>query len=97
MRALWHLQWARIFDRNYSELLPRLLHVVVGLSCFAVQLWSEISTWVNRVVLRARELKVEEGRYVLACVEGRVGKDVGLAKKGAKHVFPVKLRRLQKT
>ncbi|RVW97659.1 Exocyst complex component SEC8 [Vitis vinifera] len=70
--------WARIFDRNYSELLPRLLHVVVGLSCFAVQLWSEISTWVNRVVLRARELKVEEAEAVAKDIRVAVAvKEVG--------------------
>lgn len=28
------LKWTRICNRTYGELLPRLLHVVVSLSCF---------------------------------------------------------------
>ena len=44
------LQWARILVKIESEDLPRSLQVVMGSSCFAIQLWWEVPACLSVVV-----------------------------------------------
>ena len=44
------LQWARILVKTEREDLPRSLHVVMGSSCFAIQLWWEVPACLSVVV-----------------------------------------------
>ena len=44
------LQWARILVKTESEDLPRSLQVVMGSSCFAIQLWWEVPARLSVVV-----------------------------------------------
>ena len=44
------LQWAQILVKAEREDLPGMLQVVMGSSCFAIQLWWEVPTWLSVVV-----------------------------------------------
>ena len=45
------LQWARILVKTEREDLPRSLQVVMGSSCFVIQLWWEVLACLSVVVL----------------------------------------------
>ena len=47
---LRHLQWARVLVRYDGRRMPGMLKVVVGLSCFSIQLWWEVPPWFSTEV-----------------------------------------------
>lgn len=47
------LQWARVPVKTDSRKEPSMLHMVVGLLCYAIQLWWEIPNFVEQIVSRA--------------------------------------------
>ena len=69
------LQWAKLLVRTEGKDLPESLQLVVGSSCFAIQLWWEVPPWVSVVVSsqgKERSKVRDEGE-----VESRVGSSVG--------------------
>ena len=49
--AFKELQWARILVKSEGLTWPISLQVVVGSSCFAIQLWWEVQPRVSKVAL----------------------------------------------
>ena len=55
--------------------LPRVLYLVVGSLCFAIQLWWEVSPWVS-VTVSAQGREKSQGRDE-GCLASHVGSSVG--------------------
>ena len=80
--------------RSEGKDLPRTLQLVVGASCFAIQLWWEVPPWVTTMVPmheKERPKVRDEGQ-----VDSRTWKSVGLHRRKQKlHRRKHKLQRME--
>ena len=71
------LQWARILVKTEKEDLPRSLQVVMGSSCFAIQLWWEVPACLS-VVVPARLKNRGSPESVRAGTMEKIGTEEGV-------------------